>query len=283
MTTPTDTWAPGPDRVSQPRWLDAALVHRIRLDSGRLIAALRYLHACRGLFSNEGSLTTGQQLDLSVSYESRVRPIHYCALGVAMTEPVEGWIRRAGEACVRAGFDKLGRALQGHARAEAGHHLLMIADLDRLCDRCAAAGRVAPKPGDMLALQWPESTQRYRQMHEDVIAGPHPYAQIAIENEIEMLSVDVGPRLLDNARSLLGDDILDDLSFLTDHVTLDIGHTKFNRRQMAAFLDMQAEQGRVDGVLDALVVAGSEVLDAYRAFVSDCVSMSSRGSRVMAT
>lgn len=209
--------------------------------------------------------------------------IHYCALGVAMTEPVEDWIRRAGEACVRAGFDKLGRALQGHARAEAGHHLLMIADLDRLCDRRATAGRVAPKPGDMLALQWPQSTQRYRQIHEDIIAGPHPYAQIAIENEIEMLSVDVGPRLLGNARSLLGDDIINDLSFLTDHVTLDIGHTKFNRRQMAAFLDMQAEQGRVDSVLNALVVAGSEVLDAYRAFVFDCVSMSSRRLVVMAT
>jgi hypothetical protein len=208
--------------------------------------------------------------------------IYFCALGVAMTEPVESWIRRAGEACVRAGFGKLGRALQGHARSEAGHHLLMIADLERLCDRRAAAGRVAPKSGDMLALQWPESTQRYRQMHEDVIAGPHPYAQIAIENEIEMLSVDIGPRLLDNARNLLGDDILDDLSFLTDHVTLDIGHTKFNRRQMAAFLDTQAEHGRVDGALDALVAAGSEVLDAYRAFVSDCVSMSSRGSLVMA-
>ncbi|HET9254510.1 MAG TPA: hypothetical protein VFO16_04825 [Pseudonocardiaceae bacterium] len=200
--------------------------------------------------------------------------IHFCALGVAMTEPVEGWIRRAGEACVRAGFDTLGRALQGHARAEADHHLLMIADLDRLCARRAAAGRVALKPGDMLALPWPESTQCYRQIHEDVIAGPHPYAQIAIENEIEMLSVDVGPRLLVNTRYLLGDDILDDLSFLTDHVTLDIGHTKFNRRQMVTFLDTQAEQGRVEGVLDALVVAGSEALDAYRAFVSDCVSMS---------
>lgn len=204
--------------------------------------------------------------------------IHYCALGVAMTEPVEDWIRRAGEACVRAGFDKLGRALRGHAKAEADYHLLMITDLGRLCDRRAAAGRVAPKPSDMLALRWPESTQHYRRMREDVIAGPHPYAQIAIENEIGLLSVDLGPRLLDNARGLLGNDILDDLSFLTDHITLGVGRTKLNRRQLAAFLDMQDKQGRVDDVLDALVPAGSDALDAYRAFVSDCVSLSSRVS-----
>lgn len=41
--------------------------------------------------------------------------VYFSALGVAMTEPVEGWIRRAGQACVRAGgpgLAELGAALQ---------------------------------------------------------------------------------------------------------------------------------------------------------------------------
>lgn len=189
-----------------------------------------------------------------------------------MTEPVEGWIRRAGEACVRAGgpgLEALGTALQKHAMAEADHHLLMIADLHRLCARRAAAGRPAPDPDDPLAMAWPESAQRYRQMHEDLIEGPTPYAQIAVENEIEMLSVEVGPGLLRNARTLLGDDVLADLSFLTDHVRIDVGHTTFNRRQMAAFL---ATRPGDDAALAALVDAGTAALDAYRAFVADCVA-----------
>jgi hypothetical protein len=196
--------------------------------------------------------------------------IFFSALGVAMTEPVEGWIRRAGEACVRVGgpgTESLGVALQKHARAEADHHLLMIEDLRRLCARREAAGRPSYDPDVMLALDRPESVQRYRQMHEDVIAGPEPYAQIAIENEIEMLSVEIGPGLIANARELLGEDALEDLSFLTDHVELDAGHTKFNRRQMATFLDQRPE------ALDALVAAGIAALDAYRAFLGDCVSL----------
>jgi hypothetical protein len=193
--------------------------------------------------------------------------IHYCALGVGMTEPVEGWIRRAGEACTRAGAETLGVALQKHARAEADHHLLMIADLKRLCARREAAGRPSFDADALLELDWPASTHRYRAMHEEVIAGPEPWAQIGVENEIEMLSVEIGPGLLANARALLGDDVLEDLSFLTDHVELDAGHTKFNRRQMAKFLDERPE------ALDALVRAGTAALDAYREFLGDCVAL----------
>ncbi len=194
--------------------------------------------------------------------------ICWSALGVAMTEPVEGWIRRAGEACVRVGgpgVDELGSALQKHAKAEADHHLLMIDDLQRLCARRNAAGRATPRPGELLALAWPESAHRYRTLHEDAIAGPEPYAQIAIENEIELLSILVGPPLLANARALLGEDITDDLTFLTGHVTLDVGHTTFNRRQMVQFLDERPS------ALDALVAAGTEALDVYRAFIAHCV------------
>ena len=161
-------------------------------------------------------------------------------------------------------------ALQKHARAEADHHLLMISDLKRLCARRAAAGRPPLDPQVLLDLPWPEPALRYRQMHEDVIAGPAPYAQIAVENEIEMLSLAVGPGLLGNARALLGDDVLDDLSFLTDHVELDAGHTKFNRRQMVTFLDRRDDP---DATVDALVAAGTAALDAYRGFVAHCVSL----------
>jgi hypothetical protein len=191
--------------------------------------------------------------------------IYFSALGVGMTEHVEGWIRRAGERCVEIGITELGNALQGHAKAEADHHLLMIDDLRKMCARRNQSGRSPLDPDELLALPLSEPTVRYRKLHEDVIAGPTPYAQIAIENEIEMLSVDYGPGLLDNCRRLLGEEVVDDLSFLTDHVELDAGHTKFNRRQMASFLDDRPE------AVEPLVEAGSAALDAYRDFLTVCV------------
>lgn len=196
---------------------------------------------------------------------------HWFALGVPMTEPVEGWIRRAGEACVAVGgpgVGELGVALQKHAKAEADHHLMLIADLHRLCERRATAGHPKPDAEELLKLEWPAATHRYRGQHEEVIAGPEPYAQIAIENEMEMLSLSFGPLLTDNCRAVLGEDIAQAMTFLDEHITLDVGHTKFNRRQMAKFLDTCPE------ALDALVSAGSETLDTYRAFLAHCVGIS---------
>lgn len=223
----------------------------------------------RQAFAAEPAVTLIQDPGIGASHLEAFF-IYYSALGVAMTKPVEGWIRRAGEACVRVGgpgVAELGAALQKHATAEADHHLLMVADLWRLCARREAASRPAPNPIELLALPWPESAKRYRQLHEDLITGPAPYVQIAVENEIEMLSVEVGPSLLGNARALLGADISGDLSFLTHHVTLDVGHTRFTRHQMKTFLAQRPD------AVDALVTAGTAALEAYRAFVVDCVTL----------
>src|SRR6202795_4280667 len=69
--------------------------------------------------------------------------LHFCALGSQMTEPVEGWIRRAAGRCANMGLAELAHALNGHAQAEAGHHLLMIADVTSL----AARGNARANPG----------------------------------------------------------------------------------------------------------------------------------------
>ncbi|MGH8930480.1 MAG: hypothetical protein ACRDZO_07555 [Egibacteraceae bacterium] len=192
--------------------------------------------------------------------------ISFCALGVGMTEPVEGWIRRAGERCAALGCGELGAALYGHAKAEAGHHLMMMDDVRGLCARWnSAPGRPPLDPDELLALPRTEAVERYRQLHEDVIAGPAPYAQIAVENEIEMLSVEYGPKVLANCARHLGGQIASRLSFLVTHIDLDRNHTQFNRRQMRAFLETRPE------AVDPLVEAGSAALDAYGDFIADCV------------
>jgi hypothetical protein len=91
--------------------------------------------------------------------------------------------------------------------------------------------------------------------------------QLAIEYEIEMLSVTYGPRLIERCAGLLGEEVLEGLSFLRDHVALDAGHTNFNRNQLSRLLNEQP------GVLSGLVTAGSEALDAYATFLGDCVEL----------
>jgi hypothetical protein len=193
--------------------------------------------------------------------------IHFCALGVGMTEPVEGWIRRAGERSEALGAVELGRALQKHARHEAGHHEMMISDTRKLVDKWNQRRKPPLDADALLATSAPPGVRSYQKLHEDVIAGPTPYAQVAIEYEIEALSERHGAPLLGHCAKILGADTVHGLSFLEEHVAVDVGHTKFNASQLNGFL-----KERPDG-LAPLVTAGTAALDTYAAFLGDCLRL----------
>src|SRR5213075_1424611 len=102
---------------------------------------------------------------------------------------------------------QLGKALRSHARQEAGHDLLMLADAGYLVERWNQSGKPRLSLPTLLGLAPTPGVVAYRTLHEDVIAGPAPYAQLAIEYEIEMLSVVYGPRLVERCTGLLGSEI----------------------------------------------------------------------------
>src|SRR5689334_17675587 len=154
--------------------------------------------------------------------------LHFCALGARMTQPVEGWIRRAGQRCAEIGLPELARALAQHAEAEAGHHLMMIADARSLVARWNARRRPRLDADEFLGQAPGTGVRQYCQLHEENITGNTPYAQIAIEYEIEMLPQRYGAAFLARCVETLGAEIVSALTFVTEHIDLDVGHTKFN-------------------------------------------------------
>jgi hypothetical protein len=201
--------------------------------------------------------------------------IHFCSLGVALTEPVEGWLVRSGERCTAVGMNELGCALLSHSKAESGHHLMMIRDTHALVDRWNARRRPALDATQLLNCTPTGGGQMYRQLHEDTIVSDAPFAQIAIEYEIEQLPVAYGERLIQQCVRVLGEDILGCLSFVDEHVTLDVGHTKFNLRQLERVLDDHPE------FVAPLVDAGSRALRAYSSFLRECVERGARNARAV--
>lgn len=192
--------------------------------------------------------------------------VHFCAFGVGMTEPVDGWIRRAGERCIALGHDALGEALQQHAAHEAGHHELMIADTRALVLRWNANGRSELDAEALLAQAPPPGVVAYRELHERTIRGETPYGQLAIELEIERLSVSHGAPLLQHCGARCGPELLACLSFVHDHVQLDVGHTALNERMLADHLAAHPRH------LDAMVACGGEALSTYGAFLTNCLA-----------
>ncbi|CAM3278598.1 iron-containing redox enzyme family protein [Corallococcus sp. ZKHCc1 1396] len=197
--------------------------------------------------------------------------IQLCALGVYMTEPVDGWIRRAGEACTKvAGLEEVGRQLISHAKHEAGHHLMMVEDTKSL-----VAGwnkRRMPKlDAEQLLAQAPTpAMQEYRQIHEETINSAMPGAQVAIEYEIENLSVVFAPRLIEQCKRVLGDDVMNSLTFIKEHVELDVGHTALNEVMLNKLLGQKPEHA------DTIGKTGARALDIYLRFYGDCMEKAKR-------
>jgi hypothetical protein len=105
----------------------------------------------------------------------------------------------------------------------------------------------------------------YRQLHEDVILGGSPFCQLAIEYEIEMLSVQFGPRFIEQCVSVLAPEIASSLTFLREHVALDVRHTRFNRQELEKILTSHPK------FVNPLVETGRAALHAYAAFLKDCL------------
>ena len=193
--------------------------------------------------------------------------LYFSALGVAMTEPVDSWITRAGEASKSKGFSQIGQALCLHAKHEAGHHLMMIQDTKALVNYWNSKYEPKLDAEELLAHPLTDGVRNYAQLHEDVIASEAPFTQITIELEIENLSLTVAPPLIENCKKVLGSEIAEGLSFLEEHAAIDVSHTHFNEKQLDKFLAEHPEQ------LDLLLASGQKALEAYGAFVSDCVGL----------
>ncbi|MBJ6762647.1 hypothetical protein JGU66_17925 [Myxococcaceae bacterium JPH2] len=191
--------------------------------------------------------------------------IQLCSLGVYMTEPVDGWIRRAGESCLRVGLDEIGRQLITHAKHEAGHHLMMVQDTKNLV--ASWNTRRSPKLDAEQLLNQPPSRamQEYREIHEETIASAMPGGQVAIEYEIENLSVQFAPKLIEQCKRVLGKDIMKSLSFIEEHVELDVGHTALNENMLTRLL------GQVPAHADTIGKTGARALDIYLRFYGDCL------------
>jgi hypothetical protein len=200
--------------------------------------------------------------------------IEYSARSVRMTEPVDSWIRRAGERCDALGLSDIGANLKKHAHHEEGHHLMLIEDTKKLVARWNAAFQGEPLDASQLVEQEPlAATQAYIDLHEEVIASSYPYGQVAIELEIEGLALSWAPNFVKNVKLVLGQATCAELSFLHEHIALDIGHTAFNRRLMNLLL------ARCGGEVERIATTGRRALNTYLDFLGQVWGRMMLGNR----
>ncbi len=191
--------------------------------------------------------------------------IEWMARAAYMTEPVDGWIRRTGQRCIEQGMEKLGQQLITHAKSETGHHIMTIDDARALVAHWNAR-RSPPLNIDELLSQPPTAAMKeYRQLHDETIEGPYPVGQIAIEREIGFLAVYFGPRLMQQVETVLGKEVADKMTFLNEHVAVDVGHTLLNEKMLEEAITRSPEQGRI------YAETGARAMTTYIRFLGDCL------------
>jgi len=192
--------------------------------------------------------------------------VEYTSRSVKMTEPVERWIRRAGERCIALGMTKIGQSLVRHAAQEAGHHLMLIADAHALARRHNHLHGTTIDAEAWIARDRTSAMRSYAELHESVISSGEPYGQIAIELEIEQLSLTAGKAFLEVCQRSLGLDA-EGLSFLREHVEVDVAHTKLNQRLLRDVITEDPQRTA------SMVATGRRALAIFGEFLNECCAV----------
>ncbi len=199
--------------------------------------------------------------------------IQYCALGVAMTKPVEGWIRRAGERCQELGFAEVGAFLVSHANQEKDHHLPFVSDTRWLVNRWNTNHDRQLDAEVLLSQPLTAGVMNYRALHEACISGNAPYCQLAIEFEIERLSITYGAAAIPKIVRVLGPQAVKGLQFLEERVKQGIRHTSLTEAQLNQVLH------DIPSALAVLTETAGKALKAYGQYLSDCLLLASKEAK----
>lgn len=190
--------------------------------------------------------------------------IYWSTLSAGLTEPIPEYLKQAGEKCREKGLVEMGRFFYEHAKEEDGHDGWAEKDVHKLVSRW---NQRHPErkldPVELLSRKKSPAVKRYHQLHEEVIQGDTPYGELAIDVEIELITVKFGPRMIWQCIRKAGPRILWDMSFLREHVRFDFGHTDHNFKTVDSLLKEQP------GFLGPLADAGKRALKAYGDFLQD--------------
>jgi hypothetical protein len=191
--------------------------------------------------------------------------IQYHALGVYMAEPLEGWLRRAGQRCLQQGLDTLGKGLLAHARQESHQREQLVEDT-RLLVRRWNLRRPRPLRSERLLTQYPTDTMRaWRAAVEGALGHELPGAGLVPLYEWTQLTQTVGPHLMALVSRVLGREALEGLGYLREHSQVDTARAHTQARLMEELVRTMPEN------TPALAELGTEALGLGLHFLEDCL------------
>jgi hypothetical protein len=185
-----------------------------------------------------------------------------------MTEPVQGWIRKAGERCQEVGVTDVGRSLEKSSVLEKEHHVMMIEDVRFLVAKWNLKYPLFPLSAqEILATPITHGVRWYCAVHEEFIAGPMPFAQVAFMQEIERLADTYGRQLVGGVRRLLGEEMTGGVTFIDFHIENDVSHAALSHRLLDNVLAQRPDS------FEELIRVGEKAIASYQMFLGESLAL----------
>jgi hypothetical protein len=195
--------------------------------------------------------------------------IYWTVLSAGLTGPIPHYLRSAGEKCREKGLPEMAEFFFEHCEEEDGHDGWAKKDTEKLVVRWNKRHpQLVLDTEELLSQKDSPAVKRYHEMHEKFIFGEAPYGELAIDVEIELITVKYGPKFLLKCIAKMGPGIIFDMSFLREHVRFDFGHTDKNFDVIHRLLEQHPE------FLEHLVDAGRGGLETYAGFLGDVMRYS---------
>ncbi len=193
--------------------------------------------------------------------------IHWSALSAGISQPIPEYFNYAAERCKNEGFGEMAEVFSEHGQEEDGHENWATTDVQKLVEIWNQEEPNYPLDAQkLLAQRMSPAVKRYHKLHEDVIKGDYPWAELAIGLEIELIATTYGPILLERCVEIMGKESIANISFLDKHVTADVGHTETNFEVVDKFICDHPESK------DILVKTAGDALNSYADFLEDAMT-----------
>lgn len=194
--------------------------------------------------------------------------IYWSAMSAALTTPIPEYLATAGVRCEALGLLGLAEFFKEHTEEEDGHHEWAAADVRKLVDLWNLNNPgMTFNADDLLVSNLTPTVRRYHQLHKDVVAGDAPWAELAIDVEIELITTQYGPPLMKACSAALCERGQQSISFLAEHVRFDFGHTDINFRVVAELIEAKPE------FTEHLIAIGEQALKAYGDFLGEALQL----------
>ena len=202
------------------------------------------------------------------SKELAIFLIYFYALGYHMAQPKAKWIEQASQACKKRGLNNLNEFLASRGEEEGRRHLLMRHDLQELINLVYHRFEIRLDLEKILALAKVSlPVTRFIQLHEERVSIEFPSQQLAIQTEIELISLLFGPNFLAFCSRKLGGEILKCLSFVRYNSSCDVSYSMENFTWIRNLLKEYPD------LLNELSSGAQQALSIYTDYLNECQTL----------